>query len=79
MGTSFIEKSANTRKEIKFPVVAKSNNSNLHVLFISEYSGTVILCGNETDMLGEFSDSYLSCMDGEYWTILDSVTITFKS
>ena len=78
MGTSAVLSGVEQPKK-KFPLVAKSKKTNLHVLFISEQSGTVIVSDNDSDPLGIFSDTFIECTNQSVWTILDSVTITFKS
>ena len=77
MGTSAVLKD-NSLKLYDFPLVAKSRSGDLHVLFSSEKSGTVIASGNGM-LLGESGKVWESCFQEQYWQILDSVTITFKS
>lgn len=75
MGTSAVLK---LNKKVEFPLVAKSTESDLHVLFTSNTVGTVIVSG-EYHKLGDANRSWIDCLDSKHWTILDSVTITFKS
>lgn len=77
MGTSAVLYGIDQPKQ-KFPLVAKAKNNDLHVLFASEKEGTVIVAFGSFE-LGDYKAVWESCFKKEYWTILDSVTITFKS
>ena len=77
MGTSAVV-NGNKQPNSEFPLVAKSSRSDLHVLFSSEKEGTVIVASEPT-RLGDYKITWESCFKKEYWTIIDQVTITFKS
>lgn len=78
MGSSMIFKHENKQdRAFDFPIVAKSRNSNLVVLFSSEKEGTVLISSQEY-RVGRFSNSWTNCFDPN-WEILFEITITFKS
>ena len=77
MGTSAVLNGVERKPQ--FPFVAKAKDTNLHVLFVTETNGTIVVVGREPDALGRYSGNFISCFNEEHWQILDSVTITFKS
>ena len=70
--------SSPVKKEREFPLIAKSTDSDLVILFDTSSSGT-ILSTTFGNGIGDYSDGYISCFDKDEWKILDSVTITFES
>lgn len=60
----------------QFPILAKSNETGRVVLFISESRGMVVYVPpgrEEFNILGEYSESWASCLCGG-WTVLPPST-----
>ena len=78
MGTSKVfQRECNESREFEFPIVAKSRQNSMIILFSSEKKGTVLV-GDNKNKVGWYSESWTNCFD-PVWEILFEVTITFKS
>jgi hypothetical protein len=66
-------------KENQFPLIARSINDKILVLFVSSNEGTVLVRGEGNKVIGEYNQKWASCFDSDRWEILREVTITFKS
>lgn len=78
MGTSRVfQRECNESREFEFPIVAKSRQNCMIVLFSSEKKGAVLV-GNSKTKAGYYSESWTNCFDPT-WEILFETTITFKS
>lgn len=75
MHTEIIKTSQDT---LIYPIIAETVLGTI-VLFSSEYEGTILHCPGNPEYVGNHDDDWVSVKDNHTWTILDEVTIKFKS
>lgn len=64
---------------LSFPIIAENKRVKDIVLFSSHCSGTLIYSETCVSGIGDYSDDWISVLDTDVWTILNEVTINFKS
>lgn len=68
------------QRGLDFPLIAECSDGGHLVLFTGKRAGTVLtkLPGSVWD-IGYYSNTWVDVTDKSYWTIVDSVTLRFKS
>jgi hypothetical protein len=62
-----------------FPIIAENKVNKIIVLFTSHNIGTLLFSTNHPTEIGDYNDDWISVLDTNVWTILNEVTINFKS
>ena len=73
-----VKEKEKTVEKIEFPVLMKSLNSGIIVLFISETIGVCVDKGDSNKYIGLYSDSWIECTSQKNWEKFEG-EITLKN
>lgn len=60
-------KTDNVNWGVNFPALMESRLNGAVVLFVNETSGTTLRCGTSVDLIGEYSESWITAYNGTQW------------